>query len=121
MKLHSSVHTMKTIVEAKDRATAAGKLPKHITLELMGSGSRTRNAAFVIRLYTEFKQPGDGRRRVNTGNAGSGADYAATWDEWGWFMAEVFAADPDASFDRYDGVADFNARTDGAFLLGGTE
>lgn len=117
MKLHSNFHSMKTIVEAKDRAKAAGHLPAHITLELMGSGSRTRNNGFVVRLYTEFKQPGDGRRRTNSGNAGAGRNWAATWDEHGWFMAEVFAADPDAIFDRYYGKADFDAQTKNAYRL----
>src|ERR1700722_2690850 len=55
--------------------------------------------------------------------------WAATWEEWGWFIAEIFKADPDARWGtrpRYDGRdkyrwgyfdhADFDAKTGYKFV-----
>lgn len=63
-------------------------------------------------------------RRARNSGRGDGSPWAATWHEWGWFMAEIFAADPGARWgqnpdrcrDRrlawgYSGPADFHAKT----------
>ncbi|HEY1700767.1 MAG TPA: hypothetical protein VGG75_13725 [Trebonia sp.] len=55
------------------------------------------------------------RKYKNSGQWGAGAEYTATWREYGWFMAEVFTADPDAKFGPYDGRCDFNEKTKNEF------
>lgn len=46
-----------------------------------------------------------GTRRVNR-QANSNA-YAATWVAWGYFIAELFNRDPEATIGQYKGVEDF--------------
>lgn len=69
------------------------------------------------------------RKYKNSGNRGAASEWArgeavwaATWNEWGWFMAEVLAADPGARFGAatgpswgYRGPEDFHAKTGGQF------
>jgi hypothetical protein len=66
------------------------------------------------------------RRFKNSGNSGatSGwyepAVWAATYFEWGWFVVEIFAADPTARFGGikhpdYASREDFDAKTAGRF------
>jgi len=67
------------------------------------------------------------RRYQNTGDSGAsserpghdGAVWAATWHEWGWFMAKVFELDPSARWGSqrwgYQSAADFHAKTKGVF------
>ena len=70
------------------------------------------------------------RVRRLSGTTQGTARYAATWHEWGWFMAEVFAADPGARWGQdparsarpeyawgYASEADFHRKTDGQFRL----
>lgn len=69
-------------------------------------------------------------RRYRNSNHGY-AEWAATWHEWGWFIAEVFAADPQARWGSnpakaryawgYFSPEDFHAKTDGAFRVRETE
>lgn len=115
MRLHSDTHTWRSIHDALDLAKASGKVPEHIDFEVCTEhGSRKRSTAFEIKLATYTKEPGDGRRRPNTGNRGTDTSdglWAATYDEWGWFIAELFAVDGDAIFGHYDGVTGFNEAT----------
>jgi len=66
-------------------------------------------------------------RRYRGGNRGD-ARWAATWHEWGWLIAEIFAADPNARWGAnparcarpeyaggYSSPDDFHAKTDGQF------
>lgn len=39
------------------------------------------------------------RRYSNSGTDGAAPVWSATWHEWGWFIAEIFKADPGARFD----------------------
>ncbi|QAU07325.1 hypothetical protein SEA_NOSILAM_84 [Gordonia phage NosilaM] len=50
-------------------------------------GSRTHSRAFDVMLS------GDATNHHNTGCYGAGNDYAATWDQWGLFLSELFARD----------------------------
>lgn len=54
------------------------------------------------------------RRSWNTGYSLGYYDhvYAATWDEWGWFLAYLFGQDPNAVCGWYKGRTDFNVKTD---------
>jgi hypothetical protein len=62
-------------------------------------------------------------RRVRNGSGGRGASvnyattlkFAATWEEWGELIAELFRRDPGAKIGYYTDVNDFHDKTDGAF------
>lgn len=78
--------------------------------KLVAHGSRTREHAFEVQLL------GTSTRRPNSGSRGVGRDdYAATWDEWGIFLADLFEADPDIVCQPYNGAADFYYKTDGRY------
>jgi hypothetical protein len=57
------------------------------------------------------------RRAKNTGVSGASQIYSATYDEWGWFMAGIFALDPCARWGNsrkhpiYEDVIDFHRKT----------
>jgi hypothetical protein len=65
-------------------------------------------------------------RRARNASHGE-ARWAATWHEWGWLIAEIFAADPSARWgpnptrssewntSGYASPADFNVKTDNQF------
>ena len=71
------------------------------------AGSRTRRYAADVHLVSWVGGKGtDHPYRSNSG-------WAATYDEWGWFLAHVFAADPSAIAGPYKGIDDFHAQVDG--------
>lgn len=59
------------------------------------------------------------RRHPNTGTRGAETmewGGAASWTEWGWFLARVFDRDPDARCGDYRGRDDFHWQTDARFV-----
>jgi hypothetical protein len=101
-------------------------------------GSRTHNGAFDVQLGVSKYDPyvplpadyvNQYGKRQKTRRSTNGKHYtwAATWHEWGWFMAEIFDADPRAMFGNrgkpgrpgwgYDGVDDFDQKTNWQFCL----
>ena len=139
MKLHTSLSTT-DVYQALSRAQKAGHVTPDIDFQggLTVLGSRSHERAFEVQLGTHDKaslpagytdQNGrkmTARRYKNSGGSGtaSGADcsvWSATWHEWGWFMAEVFRADPGAMFGSksagHHGADDFSAKTHGEFCL----
>lgn len=54
-----------------------------------------------------------GRHYPNSGTYGAlrEGELAASWTEWGWFLARVFEFDPAARCGEYHGVDDFHAQT----------
>jgi len=84
--------------------------------DLESLGSRTHQRKLVLHLE------GDGsvsKRRRNTGKYGGSDEFAATWDQWGWFLAYLFDIDPDARTDghRYNGFDNYHEQTQGKYLL----
>lgn len=75
-------------------------------------GSRSADQAWEIKLE------GNSRRRPNGGSSGAGSGYAATWDQWGVFLAEIFNADPEAHCWAYKDSDDFNFKTGHRFVDG---
>jgi hypothetical protein len=51
----------------------------------------------------------------NSGKYGAGEQGAASWDDWGWFLAELFRRDPVMRAAYYDGEADFHRATRNGF------
>jgi hypothetical protein len=87
MRIHSDVLTARDIYAA---TTAAGM--HGVYAETMAHGSRSHRAAFEVKLT------GNSSRRPNPGTGGRyvDGDHAATWDEWGMFLAALFTVDPAA-------------------------
>lgn len=75
-------------------------------------GPRTR------RIDNVHLRSGTSRRYPNGGSYGALHTYgmAASWTEWGWFIARVFERDPHARCGDYHGRADFDKQTDGRFI-----
>lgn len=117
MRLHTNTHTTATIEDALRRAKGKGKVEYHVVLQVLTPHrSNTRARAFELRLGTAVKVKGDKRTFWNSGSHGADTSmYSATYDEWGWFLAELFSADPQAKCDRYDGEAGFHEVTRHAY------
>lgn len=109
MRIHSDVLTY------VDMARAATSVEAHTgsTVDFLRfdrHGSRKRSRAFEIQLRSDGRLTH--RHTMNDCNA-----YAATWDQWGWFIAHLFSVDPDAIVGPYNGLDDFNWQTDDKFTL----
>lgn len=106
MKIHSDIITREDLFNS---------LPKfNLEVEVTMHGSRKRARAFNVGLQWDGpKVKGDGRYRRNYGTSGGGFDqpWAATYDEWGEWLARLFEIDPDAIAGSYNGREDFIAQT----------
>lgn len=118
MRLHTKL-TINDVRNALQTAKEAGKCSVLVSFDKLEiHQSRKREGAFEVKLrWNGMKIKGDGRCWTNSGSAGSGGHYAAMYDEWGWFIAELFKADPEAIFGSYDGVDGFNSSTNYQFIL----
>ena len=120
MKLHTRLRNPE-IAACMIRAKQAGHMAADIEFtQFAHENSRSHWRGMLIQLGTtdRFSRPGPGSRKFkNSGSLGAGSLYAATRDEWGWFIAEVFAADPDAVFGPYRSPEDFREKTGNAFIL----
>lgn len=102
-----------TLTES-DVYMAADELPG-VRVTVMELGSRSRARAFEVKLT------GTSNRRVNPGTSdgsywGVGRDHAATWDEWGIFIANLFDMDNNmfagtAKHPVYANIYDFHHQT----------
>lgn len=114
MKLHSNTLTWSDVHDALKSTQKAGLVDSAVGFEMLDSkGSRSHSHAFEIQLgwYGE-KVKGDGRRFKNTGNGGADVYvYAATYDEWGHFIAELMERDRNATFGSYKGYQVFHEAT----------
>jgi hypothetical protein len=77
-------------------------------------GSRSRDHAFDVILT------GESKRRPNRGTSADryNPDYAATWDQWGVFLAVLFERDNEMSVPYYDSYSAFHYQTGHRFVLG---
>lgn len=106
MKLHTRL-TSTQVYQALNAVKADGNATDDIEFVRFESGnSRTHPHRFEIQLGTEDQHSGptNSRHYKNTGQWGASSAWngypiwAATWNEWGWFIAEIFRMDPTASF-----------------------
>lgn len=91
MKLHSDVLTVSHVNNAKN--IARDVMGGVLYLDVMRVGSRARERAFEVRLTGDGSQTA---RKQNTGYSGASQEYSAGYASWGWLMAELYEADPDA-------------------------
>jgi hypothetical protein len=109
MRIHTEA-TFQDILAAIGKAHAYGvRLSEH--------GSRTHARAFDIKLEGSSKRrPNGGTSRGQASDLGT--DYAATWDEWGVFLAAIYAVDPTARSWAYRDAEDFHWQTFRRFANG---
>jgi hypothetical protein len=127
MRIHTKL-PLHQIDYALMRAKTKGHVGNVIEFTALNThGSRTHDYAYEVQLgsyssgglpagaHDARGKPQKTRRRANGGPA-----WAATWSEWGWFMAEVFKKDPKALFGSvtdpaYNDDNDFHDKTGGVF------
>jgi hypothetical protein len=132
MRLHTKLGG-ESIARALQQAKSKGRVGRMIVFAVDDEhGSRTHPRAFEIRLgsWDSWLPAGTrdqhGKRTLTRRRRGGEANhgdypYAATWHEWGWLMAEIWDMDPTARWGgttgwHYKDRADFDAKTDGAFI-----
>ena len=97
MKIHSDVLTYRDI---------HASIPDTCYVEWFAvAGSKQRERAWDVRISGSSKY-----------NMSGLPAKAATWDEWGYFLRDLFKIDPNAICGRYKGVEDFNKKTENAFI-----
>lgn len=125
MRLHSNTLTVRDIETALQQCKHDGTVDGFVQFETFDTkGSRTRKNGFEIQLgWYGTKEPGDGRRWKNTGNRGASSDwntgggcYAATYDEWGYFIAALYRMDTELVFGHYKTREFFNSYTKNAYV-----
>jgi hypothetical protein len=107
MRIHSDTLTAEHFEAARQFASAQTDLGTVYLGECQLRASRTRRYAFEVKLEGD----GSKRRRNNHSNTG----FAASYDQWGWFLAYLFSIDADAKAGPYDGVTDFDEQTGSQF------
>lgn len=115
------IHTNLT-AEDFGQLVAAPKLKADVYMERWyeyGSRSRARAFDVILRGLHSTTRDGTKRRRPNLGASHDRSYYdqwAATYDEWGWFLAALFEADPLARCEgTYDGREDFHEKTNNKY------
>lgn len=105
MRIHTDTLTPSDLYAAARRAGSA------VDVTFTVHGSRSRAVAYGVTLT------GSSSRRPNGGNRGAVSDaYAATWDEWGMFLGELFRRDPNAVVPSvYESGEHYRWSTDGRF------
>ena len=127
---HLSEHHLHTALQrAKDKGRVAEDVEFMVLEE---KTSRTHPRAFEVQLGVRKNHPYRplpenhvnqyGRRQKTRRTAnGVGGWYAATWHEWGWFIAELFELDPQSRWGSnrsgYFSQDDFDAKTKWQFDL----
>jgi hypothetical protein len=100
--IHSDRIGSADIYNATDAATRNGGGPCTVRPTRMSlRGSRKRARAFDVTLSGSHSHRQNGNRDA----------YAATYDEWGWFLAHLFTVDPEAIAGPYGGADDFHRQT----------
>lgn len=107
MRIHTDTLTSTDIYAATRAAGMTG-----VSTEFTSHGSRKRDHAFNVTLT------GNSPRTANSGRWGASdsLDKAATWDEWGMFLAALYAIDPNMDATYYADAADFHRKTGDRFL-----
>lgn len=113
MRIHTDNLGWADLSEAFDSVRSEAP---HVTLNIVSQhGSRSHRQAFEVNL----RGHGDRHtRRPNTGTIGANSDeYAATHDDWGWFLSAIYRRDVFAKVGPYKSMVHFHRVTKGAYLL----
>lgn len=85
-------------------------LPDGVDANITEHGSRKRERAFEVTLFV-YEKDNLHRRLGNSGGYGASSDVAATWDEWGIWIDNVYEKDPRAQMAYYESYSDFMQKT----------
>jgi len=96
MRIHSDIITTEHIIGALNEEKARGRIAPHVSFKTRAEhGSRVRARAYEIQLEAAARD--NGRRAGNSGSYGAMRPehdgFAATYDEWGWFIAALYRVD----------------------------
>lgn len=103
------IHTSATEADVR----AAAMVARATIAGFSQHGSRSREYAFEVRLTGESSRWPNGGRDTDGGKA-------ATWDQWGVFLAALYRTDPQLVCWAYNGAYEFHMRTAERFLWGKT-
>lgn len=101
MRIHTDTLTYDDVLQAayNTQGVYLSDLAEH--------GSRSRHHAFNVKLG------GNSGRWVNSGQYGRGDHKAATWDQWGIFLAALYDKDPNMlAGGMYTSRDNFHERTE---------
>lgn len=117
MRIHTKLERHQIVAALRD-AKRWGQISQSVSFDRLDEHRSTKAPRrFDVKLEAWAKQDDDGRRQINTGTTGApsgsgGAPiYAATYDEWGYFLAGIFERDADAIMDQYADRASFLRQT----------
>lgn len=103
MRIHTDNLTARDVHRAAFIANVA-------VIHLSAHGSKSRDHAFEVAI--SGSSPYQSAHASN--DRGSGGHKAATWDEWGLFLVELFKSEPTVIAGPYKGFDDFIEQTNEA-------
>ena len=115
MKIHSDHLDEAKLRDALATAKDAGLVARDVVLAIYPTGSRKRAHAWDCHLSTSEKRRPDGKVRHRAGSSISLRPSAATYDEWGHWLANVFTCDPNAIAGSYGSGPHFHYMTEGRY------
>lgn len=106
MKLHTNNLLEADIRKALAKARSKGRITGGTDIQVLErQGSRSHTNGFEVRIGVDY--PDGIHKRKNMDNSA----YASTWEEWGWFIVELFAMDMDIKFGPYKDWTTFHELT----------
>ena len=125
MRIHTDKLTEQDMRDALNSEKEIGRIAPTVTFKVLDpKGSRSHARAFEVQLESWDYEVGDGRRRGNDGAYGAMQEaWAATYDEWGWFLAALYRVDQDMICGSnknpvYAGSLDYAMKTAETYTLG---
>jgi hypothetical protein len=98
MRFHSDTLTANQVREALRGEIRAKRVGGSVYFDVLtehSSRSHARGLEIQLKAYDVADAPDTPKRRfANSGGYGASGDYAATYDEWGWLIAALYAIDP---------------------------
>lgn len=118
MRIHTDKLNVHDIFDALRTMQDVGHVNHNVEYRKMEKHtSRSHRTAYEIKLGSRVKIPGSGRQRSNSGFYGADTgSWAATHDEWGYVLAELYRLDPgmvcgSAKHPVYANEKDFREKT----------
>lgn len=97
MRLHTNALTASAVRDALEAQESMGRIAQHVSFKAL-SERRSHSHTIAIEVQLEAATRDCGRRAGNSGSYGAMRPevdgYAATYDEWGWLLAALYALDP---------------------------
>lgn len=119
MRIHTDSLKRQDVVDALRKTKTDNRVGSNVIFNVLSEHRSTiRARAFEVQLIaaSSIGPQKNGRQFTSSGGYRTGNDYAATHDEWGWLLSELFELDPNmvcgsGKHPIYYGAADFHHRT----------